>query len=170
LNIIKTALKNQKQNQIVNPNCAKKNWIEPRLVNCRPQLGFFNALWFTSVFFKSCYSDKIKEVQCSIFTSGIILTNRTTLCTKAPAYAESRKVSHHLVYCTQPYPVFYTRAISRAWTRDFPVTWQQLYQLCQGFPSSIILTNTNHKINHTIDCFKWNKQKYRLYSQCASFA
>ena len=36
-------------------------------------------------------------------------TIRATRCTKAPAYAGSKKGSHHLVNCTQPYPVFYTR-------------------------------------------------------------
>jgi len=35
---------------------------------------------------------------------------KTTRCTKAPAYAESGKESHHLVYCTQSYLVFYTRS------------------------------------------------------------
>ena len=42
-----------------------------------------------------------------------------------------------LVYCTQPYPVFTQEAISRTWTPDLPVTWQQLYQLRQGYPSAI---------------------------------
>jgi len=37
---------------------------------------------------------------------------RATRCTKAPAYAESGKGSHHLVYCTQPYPVFTQEAVS----------------------------------------------------------
>jgi len=42
---------------------------------------------------------------------------RATQCTEAPAYAGSRKGSHHLVYCTQPYPVFTQEAVSRTWTR-----------------------------------------------------
>ena len=32
---------------------------------------------------------------------------------KAPAYAGSGKGSHHLVYCTQSYPVFTQEAVSR---------------------------------------------------------
>jgi hypothetical protein len=38
---------------------------------------------------------------------------RATRCTEAPAYAGSGKGSHHLVYCTQPYPVFTQEAVSR---------------------------------------------------------
>jgi len=59
---------------------------------------------------------------------------RASWCTKAPAYTRSGKGSHHLVYCTQSCPVF-TQAVSRTWTRDLSVTWQQLYQMRQGYPS-----------------------------------
>jgi len=38
---------------------------------------------------------------------------RATRCTEAPAFAGSGKGSHHLVYCTQPYPVFTQEAVSR---------------------------------------------------------
>jgi len=55
--------------------------------------------------------------------------------TEAPAFAGSGKGSHHLVYCTQPYPVFTQEAVSRTWTCDLTVTWQQLYLLRQGYPS-----------------------------------
>ena len=37
------------------------------------------------------------------------LEKRAARWTKAPAYSGSGKGSHHLVYCTQPYPDFYTR-------------------------------------------------------------
>ena len=33
--------------------------------------------------------------------------------------------------------LFFTQeAVSRTWTHDLPVTWQQLYQLRQGYPSN----------------------------------
>jgi len=47
---------------------------------------------------------------------------RATRCTEAPAFARSGKGSHHLVYCTQPYPVFTQETVSRTWTRDLTVT------------------------------------------------
>jgi len=41
------------------------------------------------------------------------LKKRATQCTEAPASAGSGKGSHHLVYCTQPYPVFIQEVVSR---------------------------------------------------------
>jgi len=38
---------------------------------------------------------------------------RAAQCTKAPTYTGSRKGSHHLVYCMQPYLVFYTRGLEK---------------------------------------------------------
>ena len=40
----------------------------------------------------------------------LIESVRATRCSIAPAYAGSGKGSHHLVYCKQPYLVFYTRS------------------------------------------------------------
>ena len=41
------------------------------------------------------------------------IKKRATRCTEAPPYAGSGKGSHHLVYCTQAYPVFAQEAVSR---------------------------------------------------------
>jgi len=43
---------------------------------------------------------------------------RATWCIKAPAYAGFGKGSHHLVYCTQSYPVITQEAVSRSWTTN----------------------------------------------------
>jgi len=43
---------------------------------------------------------------------------RAAWCTKASAYAESGKGSHHLVYYTQSDPVFTQDVIFGTWTRD----------------------------------------------------
>jgi len=55
---------------------------------------------------------------------SIGFTKRATQCTEAPAFAGSGTGSHHLVYCTQPYPVFTQEAVSRTRTRDLTVTLQ----------------------------------------------
>lgn len=44
------------------------------------------------------------------------------------------------VYCTQPYPAFLQEGVSTARTRDFLVTWNQLYQLRLGFTSEVFQT------------------------------
>ncbi|AES61553.1 hypothetical protein MTR_1g085990 [Medicago truncatula] len=39
----------------------------------------------------------------------LCFSRKATRCTRAPAYAGSEKGFHHLVYCTQPYPVLHKR-------------------------------------------------------------
>ena len=87
---------------------------------------------------------------------------RATRCTKAPAYAGSGKGSHHLVYCTQPYPVFTQEAISRTWTRDLSVTWQQLYLSVKAIYqrlklSAVVEINSRHKIDSFAITQNWNE-------------
>jgi len=38
--------------------------------------------------------------------------------TNAPAYAGSRKGSHHLVFCTQPYPINYIKGCFQGLMKD----------------------------------------------------
>ena len=81
-----------------------------------------------------------------------------TRCTKAPAYAGSGKGSHHLVYCTQPYLVFYTRGCfqdlnpwpSSHMTTTLPVAPRLPLQKIQNNNSeNIISQNTDYINNHT---------------------
>jgi len=78
----------------------------------------------------------LRYLSLEMLLVSISIKKRATRCTKAPAYAGSGKGSHHYWCIVCSLTLFFIQeAVSRTWTRDLLVTWQQLYQLRQGYPS-----------------------------------
>ena len=77
------------------------------------------------------------SLELALTKSVLPKIKRATRCTKAPAYAGSRKGSHHFCCIVCSLTLFFTQeAVFRTRTHDLSVTWQQLYQLRQGYPLS----------------------------------
>jgi len=67
------------------------------------------------------------------------IKKKATRCTKAPAYAGSGKRSHHLVYCTQPYPVWSHHLVYC--TQPYPVFYtRDCFQDLNPWPFSHMTT------------------------------
>lgn len=79
----------------------------------------YSIAMFIDIDFLLCATLFCENVNTSIEHN---LKKKATQCTKVSAYAGSG---------------FFTQeAVFKTWIRDLPITWQQIYQLRQGYPSN----------------------------------